>query len=320
MRHSVLAALFVCALAAQQPSPNIRANARLVLVPATVTSLKGQFIDGLSADDFVLTDDGVRQKIRLDTPDAASTPMSLIVAVQSTVYSAAALAKIRRVGSIVEPLIAGDGGSVAVVGFDEEVRVIQDFTHDTSDIKAAFERVAPHSTKRGILVDAIATCAQMLSTRSQNSRRVLITISESRDRGSKAKLPAVLEQVQRAGIVVYPITYSVHATPWTARPGDYPPPEGGFDWIAAITELSRLGKINAADAFALATGGSHLSFLTLSTLEKTLMRAGEELHRQCLLSFVPAETRNTGYHRIEVTLASHKDAHVRARPGYWPEP
>jgi hypothetical protein len=79
-----------------------------------------------------------------------------------------------------------------------------------------------------------------------------------------------------------------------------------------------MGKNNDAEAFARATGGRHLSFETLKGLEETITRAGEEIHSQYLLSFVPQETKNGGYHRIEVAVTSHPDAVIRARPGYWP--
>src|SRR5580698_3080085 len=78
---SVMIALSVAAGAQQQPPP-LQANAPLVLVAATVTDRKGNLIDGLTADDFVVADDGVRQDIRLDTSDTVLAPVSLVVAVQ----------------------------------------------------------------------------------------------------------------------------------------------------------------------------------------------------------------------------------------------
>jgi VWFA-related protein len=319
----VLPALCACLVAGppqdRPDAPSIRATARLVLVPATVTDAKGRFIEDLTAEDFALTDDGVRRPVRLDMPDAMPPSVSLVVAIQTTEYSAAALAKIRRVGAIIQPQIAGEGGAAAVLAFDDEVRLVEDFTSNSTELASAFAGIRPRGSRSGKLLDAVAEGVRMLSGRPANSRRVLITISESRDRGSKAALGAVLESLERANVIVYPVTYSVHATPWTARPSDLPPPSGGLDLIGGMREIARLGAVNDAEVFARATGGTHLSFLTLKTLERTLMRAGDELHRQYLLSFVPAETDNGGYHRIAVDLVSRRDAQVQARLGYWPE-
>ena len=298
-------------------NPTIRTNVQVVLVPVTVTDRKGKFVDGLTTEDFVVSDEGVRQKIRMDTSDTVVAPVSLVVAIQCSGISAAALAKIEKVGAMIQPLVIGDRGKAAVVAFDDEVRVFQDFTSDGTKIRVAFEKVQGRVIMAGRMIDAAAESVKMLETRPESSRRILLILSESRDRGSKAKLPQVVEQAQRAGVMIYPATYSVHATPWTARPEDNPTMPGGPGPIlGTIIELARMGKINDADAFAQATGGRHLSFETLKGLEETIARAGEEIHSQYLLSFVP-QSSSGGFHRVAVEVPSHPDAMVRARPGYW---
>jgi VWFA-related protein len=316
LRLGVLGALTVM-LPAQQP-PVIRTNVPLVLVPVAVADRKGHPIDGLDVNDFVVTDDGIQQRIQMDTSDTIAAPVSLVVAVQSSDISAAALAKIRRVGGMIQPLIAGERGRAAVITFDEEVRTLQEFTSDSTKIGAAFKGIQMHSIKTGKMIDAVAQGVRMLSSRPQNSRRVLITIGESRDRGSQTKLPQAVESAQRAGVIVYSMTYSVHATPWTAKPEDTPPPADGGGLMGVIEELIRLGKTNDAEVFAQETGGRHFSFLTLKSLEEIITQAGVEIHSQYLLSFAPAESANAGFHRLEVTVPSKPDIVVRARPGYWP--
>jgi VWFA-related protein len=313
---SVLLALSVAA-AAQQPSP-IQANVPLVLVPVTVTDRKGNFIEGLTEDDFLLADDSARQRIHLDTSDTVLAPVSLVVAVQCSGISAAVLAKINRVGGMIQPLVSGDRGRVAVIAYDDEVRVLQDFTGDSTKIRVAFERIQPRVIRAGKMIEAVAAAVQMLDTRPPNSRRILFLLSESRDRRSKMKLAEAIELAQRAGVTIFPATYSAYATPWTARPEDNPPMPGGPDYMGGVVDLFRLGMTNTAEAFARATGGHHLAFETLSGLESAITRAGEEIHSQYLLSFVPRESDNKGYHHVEVAVPAHADAIIRARPGYWP--
>jgi VWFA-related protein len=310
---SVLVALTVAAHA------QITVNAPLVLVPVTVTDRKGNYIDGLTEDDFIVGDDGVRQNAHLDTSDTVAAPVSLVVAVQCSGISAAVLAKINKVGGMIQPLITGDNGKAAVIAFDDEIRVFQDFTSDSTKIHVAFQKIEGRVIRKGRIIDAVAESADLLATRPENSRRVILLLSESRDRGSKLKLPAVIEQAQRAGVLIYPATYSVYATPWTAKPEDDPPMPGGPDYMGGVVDLFRLGKTNTAETFARSTGGRHLSFETLNGLEEAITRAGEELHSQYLLSFVPHETSDKGYHRIEVTVSGKNDLTVRARPGYWPK-
>jgi VWFA-related protein len=321
-----LLALLVClTLYAQTPEPQratndsvIQTNVHLVLVPVTVTDRKGHSVDGLQADSFVVRDHGMVQKIRMDTSDSVLAPVSVVVAIQSSGISAVAIAKIQQVGAMIQPLIAGDRGRAAVMSFDDEVMVQQEFTSNGSKIRQAFENIRPGTIKQAHMFDAMLEAVKLLESRPENNRRILFLLSESRDRGSRAKLPDVIERVQRAGITVYPITYSIQKIAWTARAGNPEDNPRDEDLLAAITEPARLATKNAADAFAGATGGRHLSFATLNGLEEAIGKSGDEIHSQYLLSFTPSEPGNAAFRKLEVLVPSRSDVVIRARPGYWP--
>ncbi len=324
LRSFVVSIFLASALSAQEPeAPTIQANTSLVLAPVTVTDQHGKLIDGLTVDDFRLTDEGVAQKLRLDTSDTVLAPVSMVVLVQSSGISEPALARIRRVGSMIKPIVLGERGQAAVLAFDDDVRVLQDFTPDADEITAAIERISGRTVKTGRMIDAVIEGVQMLAKQPQNNRKILLMLSESRDRGSKAKLQAAMEEAQRSGAVIYTGTYSPEATALTSKPEDNPPmpaPAGAnVDFAAAIGEFLRLGKTNAAEALARATGGRHLSFNSFDSLQRDLTRTGEEIHSQYLLSFVPAETGKKGFHPIQVAIPSHPEAIIRVRPGYWTE-
>ena len=118
---------FPCLHRSRSQLRTIRANVPLVLAPVTVTDKKGNFIDGLTVDDFRLTDDGVPQKIRMDTSDTVLAPVSLVVLIQASGISAPALARIERVGGMIKPLVIGERGQAAVIEFDDEIRVCAGF-------------------------------------------------------------------------------------------------------------------------------------------------------------------------------------------------
>ena len=317
------AAVLVFPLVAQEPDGStIRANVPLVLAPVTVTDKKGKFIDGLSVDDFRLTDEGVAQKIRMDTSDTVLAPVSLMVLIQSSGISAPVLARIERVGGLIKPLVIGERGQAAVIDFDDEIRVRADFTADSDIIRTAFEGTRSRSIRTARLIDAVAEGVKMLDTRSPNNRRVMLILSESRDRGSKSKLSEAIELAQRAGVVVYAATYSVQGSTFLSSPKDSPSMPGGdnnVDILGGALELARLGKANVADALARSTGGRHLAFLTVESLENAISRAGEEIHSQYLLSFTPTPSGKDGFHQIQVAIPSRPDAVIRVRLGYWPQ-
>ncbi len=298
-----------------QPQTTIRTDVPLVLVPVTVTDHKGALIDGLHAGDFVLTDDGARQNIRMDTSDTVLAPVSLVIAIQTSDISTAALAKISKVGGMIQPLIAGERGSAAVIAFDDEIRVLRDFTSDGGQISAAFKKIRGRSSGDARMLDAIVQGTQMLADRPQNRRRILIVLGEARDRGSNTKLDQAVLQTSRANVIIYPATYSAYLSPWTAKPEDAP--AAGGDPITALKDLFRHAKESPADLLARASGGQHFSFNTLRGLEQVLTRAGEEIHGQYLLSFAPPLSSDHGFHRLDVSVPSRPDAVIRARAGYW---
>jgi VWFA-related protein len=315
-KAGVACALTVALLAQDQA---IKTNVHLVLVPTTVTDKKGMLIDGLHEDDFVVTDDGGRQKIHMDTSDTVLSPVSLVVLVQASGISEPALARIRLVGAMIQPVVIGQRGQAAVIAYDTDVQTYQEFTSDAGKIRAAFENIVAHTIKRAKMIDAVIEGMKMLETRPENYRRIMIVMGESRDRGSRHKLAEAIEMAQRASVVIYSITYSAQGEAWSSSSENAPPMPGDADYLGALGELARMGKTNDATAFAKATGGRHLSFLKLGSLEAVVSRTGEEIHSQYLLSFAPQESKNAGLHHIEVRVPKFPDAVVRARPGYWPE-
>src|SRR5271155_3841802 len=63
------------------PTTTLTAHSTLVLVPALVRNKAGQLIFTLKADDFVLTDDGVPQKLQLEE-DTGGEPLALVIDIE----------------------------------------------------------------------------------------------------------------------------------------------------------------------------------------------------------------------------------------------
>ena len=200
MRRAVVLA-FAASLAAQEPHFDVRS--RLVLVPATVTDLQGRSVDGLAASDFLLFDNGQPRKAAVDTVDTGVAPIALIVAIQSSGISAAVLEKVRKIGVMIQPLITGDRGCAGLVSFDERLRWLQECTKETDALERAFHELRPvlrpGEDKEARMLDAVQSAVEHLS-RHPNARRVLLLISESRDRGSETALDAATVAAQSAGV------------------------------------------------------------------------------------------------------------------------
>lgn len=348
MKPVVILALTI-SLAAQEPQFKVRAP--LVMVPVVVSDAKNMSVAGLEDADFLVLDNGKPQKVIVDSIDTGVAPISLVIAVQSSGISAAVIDKVRKVASMIQPLVTGERGSAAVVSFDQRVKWVQEFTKDGDALKRAFLQIQPLTRpgedKEARMLDAVNAAIGRLRER-QNERRVLLLISESRDRGSETSLQDSIVAAQTAGVAIYSLTYSAFKTAFTSKqpvsrprrplkpklpsdetgspngmpPGKYNPwpkhlpPEQQIDVLGGIGELKRLSGPNSAEALAEATGGRTFGFTSQKALEHEIQKFGVELHTQYLISFAP-DSPTPGYHVIEVKMARRASLLVRARPGYW---
>ena len=322
-------------LSAQEPK--FGAQSRLVLVPATVTDSSGRPVDGLLPADFTLLDNGRKRAVTVDTFDTGVAPLALVIAVQVSGISAPALEKLREVAGMIKPVVTGERGCAAVLAFAEQVTWKQPCTRDDVALNDAFQRLQPREHKSARMLDAVHEAVKKLRER-ENARRVLLLVSESRDRDSESDLQSAVAAAQAAGVTVYAATYSALKSAFTsdsrdaglapkrppaerdpnAIPGRDPVPkpvEQRVDIIAGVGELARLGTTNTTEVLTAATGGTTFSFTRQKALEETIQKLGEELNSQYVLSFTP-EDASPGFHTLQV-LVTKPGAKVRARPGYW---
>jgi len=317
-----------------------RSTVPLVVAPATVKDSKGRFIDGLTAGDLALYDNDVPQPLQIDW---TVYPIDLVVAVQTSANSGAVIDKLGGSGILFTDLLAADAGETAILSFSDEVRLKQDFTSDPDPVIHALRMLRKEGDSAHTL-DALLKGAGMLEARKTGRRRILLMIGEKRDRSSKAKLPEVMERIQRLNIAVYWLTFSPFLEPFTVKPKTVedtkpeaeriktrpcmfcegpdttpvPPDLGPGGYIYALGELLRLSKPDLSDLFTRTTGGRSLNFLKKSGLEETIQFVGEEVHRQYILSFSPKPDGSGAFHRIRVEVKDRPDLRVKTRDGYWP--
>jgi VWFA-related protein len=287
----------------------------LVVLPTTVTDSKGQFSDGLTTDDLILYDNNVRQIIQMDW---TSYPIDLVVAVQTSANSGAVIDKLGGSGILFSQSLAADAGETAVISFSDEVKIHQDFTADPDPVIHSLRRLRMEGDNAHIL-DAMQQALLMLEHRPPARRRIILMIAERRDRSSGAKLPEVMEQVERINATVYWLTYSPFLEPFTdKRPAPPEPPPGGYYCIlCAVHELIRLHQPDLSILFTRTTGGRSLAFLKKSALEHAIQLVSEEVHRQYILSFQPRGGQPGTFHTISVDVKNKPELHAKTRDGYW---
>ena len=331
----------VTAPQATQPDPDdiiFRQENVFVMAPVIVHDAKGNIVSGLSPLDFELYDNGKLQKI---TEDATTHPISMVVAVQASANMQKLLPDIQKIGSLFSGLVLGENGELAVLSFDHRIQTMTDFTSDPDKISAAFKKIKTGSTPNHVN-DAAMEGVVMLRRRDKTRRRILLLISETRDSGSSRTVRDVLTEAEFKDVTVYAVEVSHLLTSLTSqheppRPNAIPPearplPAGVIrtqtidaqenmgDYSPMIKEIFTAVKAifisNPQEVFTKYTGGREYSYMTQKGLQKAIADIGDEIHSQYLLTYLPNNPGDAGYHEIEVRILK-PGLKVTTRPGYW---
>jgi VWFA-related protein len=297
----------------------------------------GHPVEGLNAQEFVLLDDGHARPVSVDTIGTGIAPIALAIVVQSSGISAPVLAKFKEVVGMVQPVVTGEHGCALLISFAEKIETLQDCINNDTALRKALQNLRTGAYKDARMLDAVKEATKQLS-RHKNARRVVLLISESKDRGSESDIQSVIMDALIQGVAVYTVNYSATLTGFTTKstmqlaqsnrlpngppagviPGREPVPrpiQERVNILAGLHEVVRLGAANTSRALVEGTGGQKFSFKTKGGLEEILQQFGEQLHTQYLLSFTPRDAA-PGYHKLEVRV-NRPGVTVRARPGYW---
>jgi len=332
----------------------VKVRVALVNTPVTVRNGRGDMVHDLEAANFHVTDNGVAQQI--SHFDLGGDPISMVILIETSSRIEPLLPQIRKTGILFTQTVMGPMGEAAVVGFNDGVDKLQDFTTNPDLIENTIAHLS-EGTSGSKLYDAMSVGVEMLTGRPQATadkpgrRRVLMILSEATDVGSEAKLGEVLRQAQLANVTIYSVGLSttraeLQAKPKDTRPqitppGTFPlPPQpgvpqtptseqnryGNIDLMAAavwvVQHIHDQVKDHALEVAATATGGAHLSTFKDRSIEKAIDEIGGELHSQYTISYTPTGSDAAGYHEIKVNVVRHdaKNLKVRARPGYYLAP
>jgi VWFA-related protein len=190
--------------ASQAPAITVRSN--LVLVPAMVKTRAGEVVFSLTADDFILTDNGVPQSLRLEL-DTDSQPLALAVIVQTGGLGAEHLPDYRHLGAVLDAVIGNVPHRVAVVSFDSNPRLEQDFSADTD---AATKTIGTlEEGDRGVaILDALNFGINLLRKQPPAYRRAVLLLSEMIDSGSQTSFEDALRAVDDTNTTIYSFGFS----------------------------------------------------------------------------------------------------------------
>jgi VWFA-related protein len=225
-----------------QPITTMSVQVKVVNVLATVRDKHGKIVNGLTKDDFTLTEDGRPQSIHYFARET-DIPLTLGLLVDTSMSQRRVLGQEKSASqSFLDNMLRADKDKAFVMHFDREVELLQDLTSSREKLEAAlgqletpqFNRTSGGGGNPGcgggypgggggsgrgsgrgsgghhgggtLLYDAVYLASDELMEK-QQGRKALIILSDGVDNGSKESLDYAVESAQRANTVVYSILF-----------------------------------------------------------------------------------------------------------------
>jgi VWFA-related protein len=294
----------------------LHSQSNVVSIPALVKSARGEVVYGLEAKDFLVEDDGVEQAVRVDEA-AEGSAVSLVVAIQRGGRANYEFPRIRGLSAMLDPMVEAGMGRVAIVEFDSQVHLVQDFTSNSERLAETMKELQPGGPGAAIL-DAVDYSVKLLERAPKERQRVLLLISETRDHGSQAKIEDVVAEIGQSDTTVYALAFSPSRSNVldTMRGNNKDEMHNGLDIQDLMFRLQQAMRKNVPEAIASMTGGEYEMFATQKHFDLRMIDFTNHVHSRYLLSIEP-KSPHEGLHQLRVRLRDGRDGVVLARSSYW---
>jgi VWFA-related protein len=297
----LLWAVAAATVRAQAPEPDPptfseSAGAEYVMLPVLVTDKKGNFVDDLTKDDFVIRVE--ESRVDFDTFEKdQSAPVSFAFLVDTS-GSMGVAQKLENAKNAIRSLIKNrkPGDDFALFAFSEsEVRLVEDFSSDpTKLLRALWDLEASGQTA---LFDAVAaTPGKMLKGR--NNKRAILLFTDGVDNASTLKPVEMAELLQKVSVPVYAIGMK----------------NAAFDLLNA-SERREL-SVDTLQLLAGSSGGKMHLVAGDEDLRPLAAQISSEARQQYLLGFAPSGKGDVRYRVVFVSVAKPGSWVVRTRRGY----
>src|ERR1044071_2931995 len=294
--------LLSMAIAAQTPKPAVSptpdpgqekpivVTTRRVRLPITVKDRKGQFVTGLTQNDFAGFEDKVQQQNDSFTSEENNNLPLYVAVLMDTSPSTAGKLKFEQESAMnfIQTVVRPRRDRVLFATFDDQITLRQDFTDRLELLDRAVFGVKKTGEKTA-LYDAIwQFCDEKM--RSAQGRRALVLITDGDDSYSRADINDAIDIAQRTETTIYAI--STKAGLSSVVPGV----EAGTVKDRGDKDLERMCE---------ETGGASFFTGDMLSLERSFSKIARELRSQYLITYRPTNDRYDGsYRRVDVKLTN----------------
>ncbi len=286
-----------------EPQGTERILIRRVRLPITVTDKKGNFVPGLTKNDFTILEDKVPQTIETFSDDLSQTTPLYVAVLMDTSPSTAGKLKFQQESAMnfIQTVVKPRKDRVLFATFDDEIKLLQDFTDKLDLLDKAVYGVKKMG-KQTALFDAVwQFCDEKM--RSVPGRRVLLIVTDGEDTYSRANLRDAIDIAQRTETTIFAIST-----------------KAGFLSTVPGVEAGQVADKKDKDLLTLSEETGGMAFFTgdMLSLERSFTKISKELRAQYLVTYDPTNKHYDGtFRKIDVKLSDgHGDLKVRTKRGY----
>ncbi len=318
----------------------IRVNTTLVTLPVSVTDRDGRYIPNLRKEDFRLWEEGVEQNVAFFS--SVDKPFSVVLMIDTSGSTRYRLSEIQDAAiTFVNQLRRDD--RVMVVSFDDQIRVLSDFTSDRSRLRDAIQRTEPgDGTKLYDAVDLVMN--QRLN--SIEGRKAVVLFTDGVDTTSRhASYASNVRDAEELDALIYTVQYDTYMDQGGGGGGGLP---GAGRWPNSNADI--LGQIlggvfgrgggrggrggghggggvgNSRRDYEVAnrylhelserTGARNYQGDSTQNLSSAFANIADELRRQYTLGYYPKTPAQAGQRRQIKVRVNQPNLAVRTRDSY----
>jgi Ca-activated chloride channel family protein len=291
--HRVVAGVIVLGAVSVMAQPVFRSGVELVNFGVTVVDKRGNLVSHLTADDFVVVEEGRSQKIELFVRgDAAPLPLHLGLAFDSSGSMEQDIA-LSRSAAIKFLNTLPRAEDITLVDFDTEVRVAR---YGQADFPRLVERIRRRKPDGyTALYDAIGVYLD--GAGDDSGQKILVVYTDGGDTRSAMTFNEVIDLVKASDVTVYGIGFLEHQT-----------------------SSSRMNQRLRLQQLTEASGGQAYFPLSVKELDGIYAKIVEEINARYVLGYQSSDPSADGaWRQVDVRLARGdlKDLRIRTRKGYF---
>jgi len=278
----------------------------MVLIPVTVTDRNGKTITGLRAEDFNILEDQKPQPIVSLSVQDAPCSVGLVVDISGSMQNTLGAAK-----GITQAFFhtANPDDEFLLLTVSTQPDTLSGFTSDIASLQHAIEAAKPGG--RTALIDTVYLGLNRMRE-AKRPRRALLILSDGMDNQSRYSKGELMRLALEADVQIYTILLngaggsSSDGVPFRPsmgrKPIDQARDQQGPDLLEQLSDR---------------TGGLHFRVRNAAEAQDAVVKAGQALRDEYLISYRPPDSGPSGkWRRVSVKSRVPK-VNIHARNGYY---